>query len=139
VGRRYRFVVYEPGSAGYYEALIRNNRHLREIVGRHGIDLLEPKKVSELILFVAKYRMFVCDNRITWDGEPNEPGAPAFRIEFQVERLFGDDKVTPVNVGGENDAAINKNKMFMSLGELLFAILFILIKLIYSRLYVHVC
>lgn len=110
-GRRLKFIVYEPNEAAYYEGIIRSHKHLREVLGLHSQDLLDTKRGREMILFICKYRMDVVKNNITWDGEVNEAGAPAFRIEFQSERLYNNDKVTPINVAEVEDEEANSKKL----------------------------
>jgi len=112
VGRRLRFEVYEPSSGGYYDGLIRNNIHLKSIVGRHGLDLLIKNRTSELIMFIAKYKMFMSDNTVTWDGVKNEEGAPAWRVEFDAQRVYTEDKVTPINAGEVASEVANEDKLF---------------------------
>jgi len=112
LGKRLKFEVYEPGSAQTYVGFVTNLNHCMRILGNHGKDLLDPAKITEMILFISKFRMRVVDNSITWDGHPNEPDAPQYRIEFETVRLFDDEKITPVNVGGEADEDANKDKLF---------------------------
>lgn len=112
IGKQFRFDVYEPGTATTYTGFIRDMKHLRQILGKNGKDLELPQKTTEMILFVAKFRMLVVDNRTTWDGEPNDdPDAPRYRIEFEIIRTYTEDKITPVNVGGDADAQANKDKL----------------------------
>lgn len=63
-------------------------------------------------MYIAKYKLFVVDNSITWDGEPSPEGSPTFRIEFESERIYTGDKVTPVNAGEAEHAQSNKDKLF---------------------------
>ena len=112
LGRRLKFEVYEPGSASLYLGSINNLNHCMRILGTHGRDLLEPAKITEMILFIVKFRMRVVDNTITWDGHPNEPDAPRYRIEFETVRLFTEEKVTPINANSEADEEANKDKLF---------------------------
>ncbi len=112
VGKRMKFEVYEPGSAGNYIGYINNLNHCMRILGKHGYDLLDPAKLTEMILFIVKFRMRVADNSVTCDGEPNEPDAPAYRIEFETVRVYDDEKITPVDKGGEEDEYANKDKLF---------------------------
>jgi len=112
LGKRLKFEVYEPGSAQTYTGLVTNLNHCMRILGNHGKDLLDPAKITEMILFISKFRMRVVDNSMTWDGHPNEADAPQYRIEFETVRLFDDEKITPVNVGGDADEEANKDKLF---------------------------
>jgi hypothetical protein len=111
IGKRYKFDVYEPGTAQIYTGIIENIRHLRRILGQYGKDLEDPAKLTEMILFVGKFRMWVVDNNITWDGEVNDPDAPPYRIEFETVRVYTEEKVTPINANAEDDALANKKKL----------------------------
>lgn len=111
-GRRLRFVVFEPSTSSYYEALIRNSRHLMEVLGVHGQDMLLPKKTTEMVFFIAKFRLFLMKAAVGLDGLPLDPEAPTYRVEFDSDRLFTADKVTPINAAGETDEEINKKKLF---------------------------
>lgn len=115
-GKRYKFIVYEPNSAQSFEGLIRSRKHLKEILGRHGKDLADHNKLRETLLFICRYRLDVVVNKLSWDGVENPSDAPAYRIEFQSDRMYSEDKVTPINAGTEDDEAANKIK-FMSVGE----------------------
>ena len=113
VGKRLKWDVYEPGSAATYTGFINNLAHLSKILGKHGLDLVEPAKLTEMILFVAKFRMNVVDNKISWDGHPTDKEAPAYRIEFDTVRLYDENKITPINVSGDNgDEDANQDKLF---------------------------
>ena len=111
IGAKFRFVVYEPTTACYYEGNIRSATHLREILGKHAQDLAHKSKTTEMLLFICKYRLDLVKNTTTWDGEPVEAGAPAYRIEFQSERMFSNTKVTPLNANTEDDSVANENKL----------------------------
>lgn len=120
VGRRLRFVVYEPNCCQYFEGVIRNSVHLREVLGLHGQDLLDKKRTKEMIIFVVKYRMEVVKFSATYDGvEEASISPPLFRIEFQNDKLYSSStKVTPVNAGGDEDEKANLAKL-MDLGRIL--------------------
>lgn len=111
IGNKFKFIVYDPTTAAYYEGHIRSNTHLREVLGKHGQDLADKKKKQEMLLFVCKYRLDMVKNTTTWDGEPVEEGAPAYRLEFQSERLYDNSKITPVNAIGAEDQAANEEKL----------------------------
>ena len=130
-GRCFRFTVYDPLSAGYYLGEIRNERHLREVLGANGQHFLELglthaeeiglnederrerefQRMIDMLIFICKTRLEVVRNLISWDGEPTEDGAPAYRIEFMSDRLFDNSKVTPLNVGGHVDELANRDKL----------------------------
>lgn len=110
-GRRLRYIVYEPNTACYYEGIVRNSRHMREILGVNGQDLLSPLKTTEMVLFIAKYRMNLVKNDITWDGEVNDSGAPPYRVEFESVRIYDNTKVTPINANEDLDAEVNSMKV----------------------------
>jgi hypothetical protein len=124
MGRRYKFTVYEPNSAQYFEGIVRSRKHLREILGLSGQDLIDPAREKEMLMFVTKYRMDVVVNKLTWDGEVVEEGAPPYRIEFQSDRLYNADKVTPINAAEEEDEEANRGKL-QSVGTSCFFCLFI--------------
>jgi hypothetical protein len=130
MGKRYKFVVYEPNVAQSFEGIIRSYKHLREVLGIHGQDLLEPKKSVEMIMFISRYRLEVVVNKKTWDGEDVEEGAPPYRIEFQSDRMYTADKVTPINDGEEDDAAVNEKKLFEICKYFFLTIIFIFINFI---------
>jgi hypothetical protein len=115
-GKRYKFDVYEPKVAQSFEGLVRSKKHLIEILGVHGQDLLHRDRAREMLLFVCKHRMDVVVNKKTWDGEDVEAGAPPYRIEFQSDRFYSSDKVTPMNVGGDEDEEANRDKL-LDMGE----------------------
>ena len=73
----------EPGTAQIYTGFIEDIKHLRRILGKHGKDLEHPAKTTEMILFVAKFHCRVVDNKITWDGEPNEEVHPLTALSLR--------------------------------------------------------
>lgn len=114
VGRRFRFQVYEPNVGKYFEGVVKSTKHLREILGLHAQDLLQKKKATEMLLFVIKYRMDMVKNTVNWDGSPvdeDDEDTPEFRIEFQLDRLYSDQKVTPINLADDADEEANSNKL----------------------------
>jgi hypothetical protein len=109
--------------ATYFEGAIRNNRHLKEVLGPKGFDLIEEKKTTEMILFIAKYRMFLqkVDNRseeeilgITPESKEiineSNPLNIEYVVDFEKTRIYDFSKVTPVNAAGEEDEAANEEK-----------------------------
>lgn len=72
-----------------------------QILGIHGQDLLEKKKATEMIFFLAKFRMFLVRNTTTPDGEAivEDSNTPYYRVEFDSDRLFSNLKVRK----GKND------------------------------------
>jgi hypothetical protein len=42
-----------------YDGLIRNSQDLADILGPHAFDLLDKNKLSEMVPFVVKFRMFL--------------------------------------------------------------------------------
>lgn len=116
MGKRYKFIVYEPNVAQSFEGFIRSKKHLKEIMGLYGQDLVDHSKLKETMLFVCRFRLDVVVNKYTWDGIENPPDAPVYRIEFQSDRMFTQDKVTPINASTEDDEAANKIKL-ISVGK----------------------
>lgn len=113
VGRRLRVVVFEPGCSQYFEGIIRNSRHLSEVLGIHGQDLMAKNKSEEMVLFIARYRMEVVKFSPSWDGvDALESNPPLFRIEFKKDRMFEEDKITPINERDNEDANSNKDNLF---------------------------
>ena len=55
-------------------------------------------------------------NKKTADGVDNAPDAPAYRIEFQSDRLYQQDKVTPINAAEDEDELVNSKKL-IDIGE----------------------
>ena len=110
-GRRLRFTVFDPNTSCYYEGFIRNSRHLKEILGVSGLDLMDQDKTTDMILFIAKFRLYLMSNETTWDGQAAGEGAPAYRVEFDSVRIYDNSKITPVNAAGEVDADANKDKL----------------------------
>ena len=123
LGRRLRFVIYDPQLATYFEGAIRNNRHLKEVLGPKGFDLIEEKKTTEMILFIAKYRMFLqkVDNRSEEEilgiaqetkeiVNENNPLNIEYVVDFEKTRVYDFSKVTPVNAAAEEDEAANEEK-----------------------------
>lgn len=110
VGRRFRVLVFDPFTSQEFEGVIRSTKHLHEILGLNGKDLLDKNKTTEMLMFVCRHKLDMVNNSTTWDGEPNYEGAPAYRIEFQTDRLFENSKITPANMGGEDDAEANADK-----------------------------
>lgn len=62
IGRRIRFVIYDPNSSQKIEGFIRNTKHLREVLGPQAQDLLMDSRISEMIPFIAKHRLFLMTN-----------------------------------------------------------------------------
>ena len=117
VDRALRFIVYDPASAVYTEASIVGSMRLSMVLGKEAQDLLEPSKVSEMLLYICKYRMLLARNDINRGGEDDEMSSPpSLRVEFKADRIYSADKVTPVNAGGEVDFVTNKSK-FIKKGD----------------------
>lgn len=133
LGRRYKFVVYEPNVAQHFEGFVRSRKHLREILGLHGQDLIDPAREREMLMFVSKFRLDVVVNKKTWDGEDVEAGAPPYRIEFQSDRMYSQDKVTPINAAQEEDEELNKAKL-MGIGKLFVVYIPTVLQLLYCVL-----
>ena len=111
VMRRLKFIIFEPGTATYYTGEIRNSRHLREVLGPHAQDLFEKTKSTEMLLFITHHRLELVRNNVSWDGEKLPDGAPHYRVEFIMDRLFSTDKITPVNLGGDAFELANQIKL----------------------------
>lgn len=111
-GRRLRFSVFDPESSLYFEGTIRNSKQLREILGKFGGDLYDKRKTSEMILYIAKYRMYLKRANRTEDGLDIDETAPLYVLEFESDRLYDATKVTPVNAGEEEDEEANAKKLF---------------------------
>eukprot|EP01041_Mallomonas_annulata_P004421 gene4421-8802_t len=109
--RRLRFILFEPSSSAYYTAVIKNTKHLREVLGPSGQDLVDSKRTIEMLLFICAYRLELVKNDISSDGEPVDEGAPYYRLEFIRDRLFMSSKITPVHLGGEDDLIANQLKL----------------------------
>ena len=110
VGKRFRFLVFDPFTSQEFEGAIRSTKHLHEVLGLHGKDLLERHKLTEMLMFICRHKLDMVNNSTTWDGEPNEEGAPAYRVEFQTDRVYDNTKITPANAGGEADENANAEK-----------------------------
>ena len=133
VGKTYRFVVYESNVGKYFEGFVRSTRHLREILGINAQDLLEKKKATEMLMFVIKYRMDLVKNDVNWDGtqlEDVDEETPDYRVEFQMDRLFTEDKITPINTAGDADNEANSTKL-IDMGMFLC--------IVYYNFYLYVC
>lgn len=81
-GNQYKFVVYEPNVASYFEGHIKSMKHLKEILGVAGQDLLDKKKSKEMAMFICKHRLDVVLNNKTWDGVEVEEGEPHYRYYY---------------------------------------------------------
>lgn len=112
MGRKYRFHVYEPVVSNYFDGLIKSTKHMKEVLGKHGQDLVPEEKVTEMLLFVCRNRLLMVRNTTTWDGEPiTDPDAPAYRVEFVTDVLYNVAKVTPINASGQADEESNADKL----------------------------
>lgn len=112
VGRRFHFVVYEPGAARTFEGYISATKHLREILGINGQDLIERNKATEMLIFISRTRLLMVRNTTTWDGEPvTDLDAPAYRVEFISDTLYSVAKVTPITANADDDGTHNGKKL----------------------------
>lgn len=111
MGKCYKFIIYEPNVAQHFEGIIRSKKHLIEVLGLHGRDLLDEKKEKEMLIFICRNRLEVVVNKISELGEVNPSDAPPYRIEFLSDRLYSQDKVTPVNATTEEDDEVNSQKL----------------------------
>jgi hypothetical protein len=111
IGKFYKFSIYEPNCAQHFEGSIRSKKHLIEVLGLHGQDLLDPNKEKEMLIFICRNRLEVVVNKIGPLGEVNPPDAPPYRIEFLTDRLYAHDKVTPVNAQTDEDESANSQKL----------------------------
>lgn len=64
---------------------------------------------------VGKHRLVLVKRSI--DGEtaqvqPVEPEQSEYLIEFKSDRLYSENKITPVNISNTEDSLANSNKMF---------------------------
>ncbi|RYH20766.1 hypothetical protein EON65_22485, partial [archaeon] len=120
MGKCYKFIVYEPNVAQHFEGMIRSKKHLIEILGSRGQDLLDENKEKEMLIFICRYRLEVVVNKVDALGQLLSEDAPPYRIEFMSERLYSQDKVTPVNANTEEDEEANSKKL-MEIGSLAFS------------------
>lgn len=157
MGSRYKFVVYDPNAAlssPSFVGFIQSPRHLKEVLGIYGQDLLSPLKKKEMILFIARYRMeivaikaknlissskskdktidsstsidpitlnassdssqsaLVVHNPTSLSEEKTEEDIlTGFSIQFQRDRMYTEDKVTPINANNEDDEIFNSKKL----------------------------
>jgi len=58
-GRRLKFVVYEPIQAAYYEGFIRSRKHLREVLGLYGQDMIDMVNYFKLLIVSGDFYLFV--------------------------------------------------------------------------------
>ncbi|KAJ1437769.1 hypothetical protein B484DRAFT_416412, partial [Ochromonadaceae sp. CCMP2298] len=93
-----------------FSALIRSHKHLREILGLRGQHLLLGPFRGALV-YICKQRLDIVVNTTTWDGVPVAAGEPPYRVEFLSDRIFGQDKVTPINEGYGGDREANRDKL----------------------------
>lgn len=118
VGRRFSFTIYEPSKAVYTNAVIENTSVLSSVLGVHAQDLLSESKTSDMCLFILRNRMILVKNTFTWDGEPIEEDVtdmsshPVYRVEFKKDRIYGENKITPINLNQIEDELRNQSKLF---------------------------
>lgn len=93
VGRKLRFVVHDTKTNLDFEGTIRGTSHLRQVLGKHGVDLIPTEKTTEMILFLCRHRLEVVRNTTTPTGEPvTAPDAPIYRIEFMIPEILENSK-----------------------------------------------
>jgi hypothetical protein len=112
VTRTLRFVAYEAERAVYVQCDVKDEEQLSLVLGPNARDLIDPERTSEMLLFLCKYRLMLVLNDMTPDGEQIEGGAPHYRLEFLTDRLYSENKVTPINLSDHADQEHNKDKFF---------------------------
>jgi hypothetical protein len=121
LGRRFRLVVFEPSTSIYYEGVIRSDKHLTEACGKKGTELglMEPGRTTELLRYIARQRLYL--STIPFDemdevvaALPPDAPVPTYRVEFEIDRSFTVDKVTPITMSTEQDSKFNRNKLLDS-------------------------
>lgn len=153
-------MVYDPLVSGYFEGVIRNSRHLKQVLGPYAQDLLDSNKSVEMFLYICKNRMSLVkarqnvkfeelnteiksqyddiksilrDNSLIKMHRKEDKNSSLdlekimnlYTVEFECDRLFETDKITPINVGGLEDIRANQSKL-IELGEHRFIKYFIL-------------
>lgn len=66
------------------EGVIHGSRHLSEILGPYGQDLLDEHKVSEMVLYIAKYCMQIFRYVVAKGGRKEYH----YRVHFESDRLY---------------------------------------------------
>jgi hypothetical protein len=79
--------------SGIIVGLIRNDKHLKEVLGLRGQDLVDPQKLSEMILFIAKHRLFLIDRKAIQADASEHESESLYRVRFETDRMYTADKV----------------------------------------------
>ncbi|GMH84147.1 hypothetical protein TrST_g12290 [Triparma strigata] len=106
-----RVEVYSPNNSGKGIVYIRGDTDLREVLGPHVDELLEPENEEEMFHHIAHKRMKIAEGLWNEDTEVYEKNDDMFTVILTRNRLFKHTKMTPLGVGGEKDEEENRDKL----------------------------
>ncbi|GMH87214.1 hypothetical protein TL16_g10785 [Triparma laevis f. inornata] len=106
-----RLEVYSPNNSGKGIVYIRGDVDLKEVLGPHVDELLEPENEEEMFHHIAHKRMKIAEGLWNEDTEVYEKNDDLFTVILTRNRLFKHTKMTPLGVGGDLDEEENRDKL----------------------------
>ena len=103
--------IYSPNNSGKGVVYIRGDTDLREVVGPHVEELLEPENEEEMFHHIAHHRMKIADGLWNEDTEVYEKNDDMFTVILTRNRLYKHTKETPLGLGGSADQEENRDKL----------------------------
>lgn len=124
------FNFYHPGSSSGITVLINGRKDLREVVGPDQAHLIRASAVHELMQHIVERRTEILLKPVvkvvhshsfkgqqppvstdTYTKDFNKQPPMQLEINFQRDRLFAKQKVTPINQSFAQDDALNRTKL----------------------------
>jgi hypothetical protein len=103
--RQFRLQVYNPVLAKSCSVVLSGEGQIRMALGIHAQDLIAEEKQNDMIEHIALHRL-------TIDVPGEEDGE--LTASCAAERLYTEDKVTPLQYGAEGDKQLNAKKLILN-------------------------
>lgn len=111
--RQLRFEAYRHTTSGAECAIIEDLKHLRMTLGPAAQHLLAGEREEEMLLFLIKNRMILCEGLIDDETDLFVKSQDRFTIKWTTDRIFDARfKVTPLGLGGDDDEDANAHRLF---------------------------
>lgn len=103
--RQFRLQVYYSASAKSCSVVLSGEGQIRMVLGIHAQDLIAEEKQNDMLEHIALHRLTV-------EVPDHEDGD--LTASCVTERLYTEDKVTPLQLGGEGDRQFNADKIILN-------------------------
>ena len=94
-------------------AIIEDLKHFRMTLGPDAQHLLAQEREEEMILYLIKNRMILCEGIVDEETDKFVKKEDRFTMKWTTDRIFDARfKVTPLGLGGSDDEDANAHRLF---------------------------